>query len=412
MNIVSICSVYPNPLEPGLGVFVRSRILHMAKSVQVSVVAPVPLIDYSSPRGDWFQGRKITRDRNDDGIAVLHPWWIFPPGGTPLNVLCLALQLIRPLTKLRAAFHFDLIDAHFGYPEGVTAAILARIFGCPFTITLRGSEQRFYTYRYRRLCLRWALRRANAVIAVSNELRRFAIKCGVDPARAFTVPNGIDALTFYPRDRAACRSKFGMRPERVVVACAGELIEAKGHHLVIESIRDLVAEGHAVDLYIAGGLARGGTHFHRELQRRIAGWGLADHVHLTGWLDRDRLAELLSAADLFCLASFSEGWPNVINEALACGTPVVSTAVGAAADMLPSSKYGLLVPPKSQPELTNAIRSAILTTWNRAEIAAWGQTRSWDDVAKEVITLIQPIVEPPQRAVPASHLRSSTGNEV
>ena len=412
MKIVSICSVYPNPLEPGLGLFVRSRLLHMAKTASLAIVAPVPFVDYSNRRKRWFENLQLPRRRDDEGVEVRHPRWLFPPGGTPINVICLALRLWGTLIALRRRFSFELIDAHFGYPEGVAAAILAKIFHCPFTITLRGSERRFDTYRYRRVCLRWAMRRADAIFAVSEELRQFAIERGADPARVRTIPNGIDAAVFHPRDREACRKRFGMRPDRVTVACAGELIEAKGHHLVIEAIRDLVAEGHAVDLYIAGGLARGGTPYDHEIKRRIKTWNLDERVHLTGWLDREGLAELLSAADVFCLASFSEGWPNVINEALACGTPVVATRVGAAADMVPNEQFGFLVPPRQTAPLTTALLNGILTKWDRGAIAAWGQSRSWEDVARDVMEVMHCLSKGQKPASsPAGLQVTSTRNE-
>jgi teichuronic acid biosynthesis glycosyltransferase TuaC len=413
MRIVSISSGYPNPFEPGLGLFIRSRLLHMARIARLAIVAPVSLIDYSNPQHRWFRNFRIPACRRDEGVEVLHPRWIFPPGGMPVNVLCLAGQLVFVLWRLREHFPFDLIDAHFGYPEGAAAALLAMIFRCPFTITLRGSERMFHTYKYRRMCIRWALRRADAVFAVSEELRRFAVECGANPARVRTVPNGIDAQTFYPRDRVTCRAKFGMHPDRLAVVCAGELIEAKGHHLVIRAIRDLIAEGRSLDLFIAGGVARGGAAFHKELTQLVEESRLNPHVHLTGWLDRDYLADLLSAADVFCLASFTEGWPNVVHEALACGTPVVATHVGATPEMLPGERYGILVPPREQIPLTDAIRRALVTNWDRAAIAAWGRSRSWDDAAREVLEVMLALAAERKSGILSAHLQStSSGGEI
>ena len=413
MRIVSISSVYPNPAEPGLGLFVRARLLHLARIARVTVVAPVAGIDYSNPQRKWLRSLRVPTRREDAGVEVLHPRWLFPPGGTPLNVACLFVRLLATLFRLRRRFPFDIIDAHFGYPEGVVAVLLARIFQRPAVITLRGSEPVFGGYRYRGMCLKWALRRADAIVAVSEPLRRFAIDCGADPARVRTIPNGIDRETFYPRDRAACRAKFGIHPGRLVVACAGELIEAKGHHLVIEAVRNLIFEGHPVDLYLAGGLARGGAPFDREIARRIAGWNLGGNVRLVGWLDRKGLADLMSAADVFCLASFTEGWPNVINEALACGTPVVATRVGAVPEMLPGERYGIIVPPREAAPLTDALRRALLAGWDRAAIAAWGRSRGWQDVAREVLEAMDSLQRPQRRGAPApARSASTTGSEI
>jgi glycosyltransferase involved in cell wall biosynthesis len=269
VKIVSISTNYPNPYEPGLGLFVRSRLQHMAGLAEMVVIAPLPLIDYSNPRRRWFRNWRGPRRRRDAAVEALHPRWLYPPGGTSLNALCMFLRLACTLARLRVRFRFDWIDAHFGYPEGVSAALLAWLFRCPFSITMRGNEPMFAATILRGRVIRWAVRRASAVLAVSNELREFAIACGADPARAFTVPNGVDREVFRPRNREQCRAEFGMAPDRLVIACAGELIEAKGHHLVLEAVRELVAENAPVEVYLAGGVARGGApfaHIFRKLE--------------------------------------------------------------------------------------------------------------------------------------------------
>jgi glycosyltransferase involved in cell wall biosynthesis len=258
MKILSLSLVYPNPEEPGLGLFVRARLQALARLAEMKVVAPVAVLDYSNPKQKWFGDRHVPVSRTDEQIEVLHPRWLYPPGGTPWNVLCLVFRLLPTLLLLRRRFRFDLIDAHFGYPEGVVAALLSKILRCPFMVTLRGSEMMFAQYRYRRWCLRWALRQAAAVVTVSEQLRKFAIRMGADPARTRTIPNGIDAQVFYPRDRERCRAHLGIGADTRVIVSAGELIEAKGHHLVIQAARDLVRGGTDVMVLVAGGVARGG----------------------------------------------------------------------------------------------------------------------------------------------------------
>jgi glycosyltransferase involved in cell wall biosynthesis len=97
---------------------------------------------------------------------------------------------------------------------------------------------------------------------------------------------------------------------------------------------------------------------------------------------------MMTAADVFCLASSREGWPNVVNEALACATPVVTTDVGGAPDMVPGEEYGFVVPAGDGEALGAALRRALTKDWDRKAIAAWGGSRSWSNVAAETFEVL------------------------
>jgi glycosyltransferase involved in cell wall biosynthesis len=387
MKILSLSSVYPNPDEPGLGLFVRSRLEHVAHSAEVKVIAPLPIMDYSNPQRKVYRSRRFPSARWDGDVAVFHPRWLYPPLGTPLNVACLFGRLFPLLRRIRRSWAFDLIDAHFCYPEGVTAALLAGVFHVPFTITLRGSETIFDAYRFRRLAMQWALRRAAGIIAVSEDLRQFAISRGATPGRTVTIPNGIDGGLFCPRDRVQMRRACGLPLGRKLIVSAGELIEAKGHHLVIQALPALLASGIDAELVIAGGTARGGPRFEESLRQLVEDSGLEDRVRFAGWVGRQGLAELLAAADVFCLASYTEGWPNVVHEALACGAPVVATRVGGVPEMIPTERFGVLIPPRDQAALDHALACALQREWDSSAISDWGRERNWDCVAQEVLDL-------------------------
>jgi glycosyltransferase involved in cell wall biosynthesis len=384
MKVLSLSTVFPNPDERGLGPFVRARLTAIAEFAEVKVLAPLPVLDYTNPKGHIHRRRAFPATGVDGPIEVFFPRWIFPPLGTPLNILCLFLRLYPMVRRLRSRFRFNLIDAHFGYPEGVAAALLAQAFHVPYTITLRGSEAVFVRNRYRRLAMGWAFRRANGIITVSEELRRLAIAQGVAANKVVTIPNGIDQNVFYPRNRAQARGKYGIAPSRKTIVSAGEIIEAKGHQYVAQAVRELVTEGVDVELLIVGSTARGGPKYEATLRGFVANLDLGNRVRFIGWADPEEMAELLSAADVFCLASFTEGWPNVVHEAQACGTPIVATRVGAVPDMVPTMEYGLTVPVRDVPALVRALRTALATEWDHKQIALWGGSRSWSQVAQEV----------------------------
>jgi teichuronic acid biosynthesis glycosyltransferase TuaC len=356
----------------------------MAELADVKVVAPVAYLEYGNSARRGLGIGKVPPRYTDGKLEVLHPRWQYLPNGGPVTAALLAAQLFPQFARLRRSFHYDVIDAHFAFPEGIAAALLARALRCPFTITLRGNETEHSKHFLRGAAIRWAIRKAAHVITVSDRLRKVAIACGADPDRTTTVPNGIDSSIYYPRKQRDILSRFSI-PEHVpLILSAGHLIELKGHHRVIRSLRTLVEAGSPAHLVIAGGPGSRRS-FEPSLRTLVADLRLEDRVHFTGHVPPESLAQLMSAAAVFVLASSREGWPNVVNEALACGTPVVATDVGAVPEMLPSMEYGFVVPVNDQPRLERALLDALNWRWNRNHIAAWGASRSWDQVAADAL---------------------------
>jgi teichuronic acid biosynthesis glycosyltransferase TuaC len=387
LRILTLSTVFPNPGQPGRGRFVQERIRHMAAGADITVIAPVPFFDYRR----LSRAVPCVRERQEDQLSILHPRWIYLPLLAGLNPLWLCLRLIGPTRRLRRSFRYHIIDSHFGFPDGCAAALLAWLFRCPFTITLRGSEVLHAKYALRRFALRLAFGRAGHIIAVSERLRQFAIALGVEPARVKVIPNGVDTTRFFPRDRVESRKKYGLPLDRKIVLSAGHLIELKGHHRVIRAVGEARAEGIDADLLIVGG-AGDAQSYEQEIRQAMSGADLERNVRFLGEVPQDVLAELMSAADVFCLASSREGWPNVVHESLACGLPVVATNVGAIPEMIPSQLYGLIVPADDAPALGHALREALSREWDRNAIAAWGQSRSWHHVAQDVLQEIRQVL--------------------
>ena len=384
LKILSLSTEYPNPGEPGKGLFVQARLGAIGKVADLTVIGPVALLDYANPAGRLLASFAIPKTRSDDGTKIFHPRWLYPPFGGWLNAFCLYLRLLWPVARLHSSSTFDLIDAHFAHPEGIAAALLGATLNIPFLITMRGSELRYQHHGLKRFWMAWAIRRADRVITVSDELRALAIEFGAHPGAVKTVPNGVHKGTFYRRDRDACRRAHGIPEEAFVILSAGDLARIKGHHRVIEAVQHLVDYGMPMQLLIAGGVGRSGR-YAAALHTRARELGLEDRVRFIGMAEQNTLAELMSAADVFCLASSSEGWPNVVHEALACGTPVVATDVGAVRQLLPAAQLGTVVPVDDDLALATALREALTQAWNHELISSWGHSRSWNQVAKEVL---------------------------
>jgi glycosyltransferase involved in cell wall biosynthesis len=384
LRILSLSLAFPNPADPSLGTFVRSRLHHMADMAEIKVMAPRALVDYAAIWSGSGKKRSVPSQRWEDSLEVFHPRWLYPPGVGALNTFFLLGALLPRVWQVHRRYRFQLIDAHFGHPTAAVAALLSIAFRRPFLVTLRGDETRHGTYPLRRYCMKWSLRRACRVITVSERLRQFAIGLGAAPERVCCIPNGIDAGIYFQRDRRAMRIKHGIAPDQLMLLSAGYLIERKGHHRVIEALAALRNRGIDVGLWIAGAAGREGR-YEGALRDLVHKTRLEQHVRFLGGVPPEVLAEYMSAADVFCLASSREGWPNVVHEALGCGTPVVASDVGGVPDLIPSPEYGVIVPIDDRQTLETGLAQALLRQWNRSAIETWAQSRSWDHVAEEVI---------------------------
>ncbi len=390
-GILSLSSVFPRPGEPRFGLFVARRLEHLARLAPVEVVVPVPWIETSGPRP------RMPRLGGEPAVAqgaltVHYRRWLYPPGLGVWHPAWMAAQLAPFLRRLRKRFAFDVIDAHFGYPEGAAALRLARRLGVPFTVTLRGVELIHARSPRRRAQMAEAFPHAAAVIAVSSELRDLAVSLGADPGRAAVIGNGVDTGVFYPRPREEARRRLQMDPSRLHILSAGWLVLEKGHHRIAALLPRLHAAGLRADLWIVGEAGRGAD-ARPEIARIVDRHGLQQHVHLPGAVAPEILAEYMSACDLFCLASEREGWPNVIQEALACGAPVVAARAGAVADLIPSEEFGLVVPPGRDEALLSALDQALRRSFDRARIARHGGSRSWAQVAAEAMEVLRGAVQ-------------------
>ncbi len=383
MRALVLSSTFPNANQPTLGVFVRERMTALARHCELRVVAPVP----------WFPANGLIRGARvvgvppvEDGGAfpVYHPRFLSIPRYLKcLDGMLYAASLAPFLARLRREFDFDLIDAHFAYPDGLAAVLLGQLLRRPVVVTLRGSIVRLRHYPLHRPQIRWALGRATRVIAVSQSLKDVARGLGVNAQHISVIPNGVDLAKFYPKNRNAAREVCGLPRDRPIILTVGGIYEGKGQHHVVETLATL-STGHPDAIYVIVGEDRRDGYAER-LRSLIARSGLGERVRFAGPQPHDALSDWYSAADDFCLATQSEGWANVLLEALACGTPVVATKVGGNPEIVPDDRYGLLVPHGDVPALSDALERAIESRWDRAALAAYAATHTWEAAASRVV---------------------------
>ena len=383
MRVLVLSTVFPNAVRPNLGVFVRERIRHVARHCEVVVLAPIP----------WFPFNRLFRGverasapfvEEQDGLRVYHPRVLsLPYLGKSLDGILYFLSVWPVAAWLRRRFAFDRIDAHFLYPDGVAGLLLGRAFRCPSFVTLRGTEVYHAQFALRRVQLRFALDRVAGVIAVSDSLRQVAAQL-TSRTDLRVIPNGVDATTFTPADRAAAREALGLPADRAILLAVAALNERKGHHRVVELLPELARRRPDI-LYVVVGSDVPGDSNRAVIERLIREHGLEPYVRLVPARPHEEIPRWLAAADLFCLATRSEGWCNALTEALACGVPVVTTDVGGNGEFVRDGIDGFLVPFWQPARFADAIVRALDTAWDRPAIAARMRAHGWQRTAEQVI---------------------------
>ncbi|MBK8744998.1 MAG: glycosyltransferase [Propionivibrio sp.] len=380
-HIVVFSSLFPSQVQPGAGLFVRERMFRVGRHFPISVVAPTPWFPFQDMLRrikPHFRPGAPTYERQS-GIDVWYPRFLSIPSLLKtFDGLMMALGAFSHMRRLKHEGRLDIIDAHFAYPDGYAASLLSRWLEVPFTITLRGTETRhIHDARLGKKLLQ-AIKQAAQVFSVSESLRTLVISHGAPPDKIEVVGNGVDAIRFSVRDRTACRTALCLSRESKVLVSVGGLVPRKGFHRVIELLPKLRQQfPDLIFLIIGGGSTEGNNRV--ELENQVKRLNLEGCVRFLGSIASDELPSILSAADVFVLATSNEGWANVFLEAMACGLPVVTTAVGGNQEVVCEAGLGTVVPFGDSEALAKAIKDSFIRSWDRAYIRSYAEKNSWDE---------------------------------
>lgn len=386
IRLLTFTTLYPNAAAPNHGVFVENRLRHLVETGEASatVLAPVPWFPSTNPRfGAYARAAAAPRTEQRAGLTVLHPRYLsIPRIGMSAAPSLLYATASRALARLlHEGHHFDAIDAHYFYPDGVAAVWLGRRFNLPVVITARGSDiTQFPQHAVPRRLISRAARAADAVITVSHGLRRALIALDVPASHITVLRNGVDLALFQPQEPVVARAAYGMTGPTLL--SVGALIERKGHALTIEALRDLPGW----HLAIAG-----------EGPDRAALLALAEHFGVTGRLrllgavPHTSLPALYSAADMSILSSSREGWANVLLESMACGTPVVASPIPGNDEVVRESDAGLIAAARTPAAIADAVRRLAATLPGRAATRAYAENFSWEATSQGQLEIFRAV---------------------
>lgn len=385
MKILTLTTLYPNSVQQNHGIFVENRIRHLVTNteVQTLVVAPVPWFPFkNSIFGQYAKFARVPKQEVRNGIKILHPrYLLIPKVGMTIAPILMALALIRTIRKIMSdGYDFDVIDAHYFYPDGVAATLLSKLFKKPVVITARGTDLNLIPkYKLPRAMIQWEAKQSAAMITVCQALKDTLIELGTKEEKVTVLRNGVDLEKFSPPvDRESLRSKLNIKSDALL--SVGHLITRKGHDIVIKALADIPD----MILFIAGSGPERAT-----LAQLADDLGLENRVIFLGEISPSQLCEYYGAVDALVLASSREGWANVLLEAMACGTPAIATKVWGTPEVIKAPEAGRIVNERNSTELAGEIKKLFTNKPDRNKTRSYAEKFSWDDTTMGQVELFK-----------------------
>lgn len=370
LRVLTLSTLFPDVTRPQLAPFIvrQTRGLAALPDVQVKVVAPRGLPPWPLSCHPHYNARRhLPVYETWDGLDVVRPIFRhWPAMGGRFDAAALARDLHPVLREIRRSFPFDVIDAQFFFPDGPAAVALGKAFNVPVSIKARGADIHYWGNRPAIAAdIRSAGQAADGMLAVSEALREDMIGLGMPGDKIRLHHTGVDLEQFPLEDKAVARAQLGVAGPLIVAV--GALIDRKRQSLLLDALVQIPS---ATLVLIGDGPDR------RALERKAQLTGLGDQVRLTGSLSQATIARWLCAADVMALPSRSEGLANAWLESLACGTPIVITDAGGAAEVVQSPAAGYITTPEPE-ALARAITDIIENPRDRTACRAIAARFSW-----------------------------------
>lgn len=391
IKILTISTLYPNSIMQNFGIFVENRLRQLLASGRVSstVIAPVPWFPFEGEVfGDYAKWSRVPRQEIRHGIKVFHPRYInIPKIGMYYQHRSLLRTLRSSVRKLeKKGLEFDLIDAHYFYPDGVAAVSLAKEVDKPVIVTARGTDLNLYPYRFPKIRkeIIEAATNADGLITVCSALKDVLVEFGLPDEKVRVLRNGVDLELFRPLQREALRAELSIKGP--ALASVGHLIGRKGHDIAIEALVELPQ----FELLIVGeGPKR------EQLEKLAAKFEVGRRVRFMGNIPQFELPKIYNAVDALVLASSREGWANVLLESLACGTPVIASNIWGTPEVVASPEAGILVPQRSATAFAKATKELMANPRRRDKTRKYAENFSWFETTMGQLEFFSKILNRP-----------------
>ncbi len=395
MRILMLSHLYPSAADPTAGTFVHEQATALIDlGHDVRVMSPKGIAPPLAKR--WARLRDVPGVDRHDGVHVLYPRKVTLPGARlgSWNAESMRLAIRGPLRRVYERWPFDVIHAHMVVPDGWAAARVGADLGVPVLATAHRADVLDVPARggAQRAQVAEAVADIDQIVAVSKAMRAACEELATPRRPVAVVPNGADTRTFFPRDRAAARTRLNLPADEPIITFVGVLTPRKGIDTLVEAMGLLAKEPGGAPLLVIAGIGE----LRDALTQRAAELGVTDRIRFVGKVPHDEVAWWMAAGDVFCLPSLSEGLPTVVCEAMACARAVVATAVDGTPEIVDDEHTGLLVPPRDANALAEALRRLLADTalrerFEAESLARATRTYTWDANARAYTTLYEAI---------------------
>ncbi len=380
LRVLSISTLYPHDLAPNFGVFVERQMqaVAMRGDVDLTLVSPLGLPPFPLSLHRRYRALRDLPEQEQRGkVRVLRPRFrLLPSIGARFKAGAIVRAVLPLASRLHAREPFDLIDAQFFHPDGLAAVLIAEALKLPVSIKARGADIHHWGHHKATATqVLTAGQRATGLLAVAEGLADEMAALGIPREKIGIHRTGLDADLFRPYNPRMCRNQLGLPCNSTVLATVGALIPRKGQRHAIEALADLPD---AILLLAGQGEDEAML---RSLADRL---GLAERVRFLGAVPHGELPVVLNAADILVLPTASEGLANAWVEALACGTPVVTTPIPGARELITDPAVGRLVP-REGPAIAAAVREILSAPPARETVQAAVAGMSWQANAAALV---------------------------
>ncbi len=393
MKILVISHLFPNQVNPTLGLFVQQQIKALAKHCDLRVIAPLPWVPAILRFNKKWQTYNQTPDFEIiDGIKIYRPRYLHLPGSFLLEFyhLFYATLITRLIAKIWQEFNFDIIHTHATLPDGQFALSLRKKYHVPVVVSIHGQTIATIVHRnaLAQKLVKSVFNQTDALIANS---RRTAVKTKnyvKDTSKLYVINNGIDLGQIQVTQPLS----LSYLADRKVLVSVSNLLELKGIEFTLRALVEVIQQHPRLFYLIIGD----GPDKNR-LQQIVQSLNLTNHVKFLGLQPHAEALRYVAAADMFVLPSWNEAFGIAYLEAMAFGKPVVACQKQGIADVITNGQTGLLVRPKDVSTLKKAILKLVaderygkMLSHNARQLVT--ETYTWENNALKLITLYQKLV--------------------